>query len=148
MRRALLLICVTSFSCSAVFAQGMKDQMTSAKRSDDSDWWSLTRDVSGTNIKPQKRVPAASNFSILGIHLGESDDSAQIVGKLGKAAFVSRGDAASGRIQACYVSPENSPSIYLIFEQGEVDNVFYCSRMVPIGREATSARSPHWFPPV
>jgi hypothetical protein len=125
MRRALLLVLLTSISCSAIFAQGMKDQITNAKRGDDSDSWSLTRDLTEPNIEPEKRVPSVSNFSILDIRLADNDDSAHIIAKLGKTTFVIRGDAATGRIQACYVSPGNSSTVHLIFEQGELDYAFY-----------------------
>lgn len=123
MRRAVLLIFLALLLCLAAVAQDMKDQIS--KRGDDTDWWSLTRDVNGPNIKPQERALASSIFSVLGIHLGDNDYSAQIIAKLGKVTFVSRGDAASGRTQACYVSLGNSPKAYLIFEEGEVDDAFY-----------------------
>ena len=45
--------------------------------------------------------------------------------RLGVAAAIQRGDAASGRIQACYVSPPTEKQVHLIFEQGEVDFLFY-----------------------
>jgi hypothetical protein len=124
MRRALLLVFLISNLCPLIFAQSMKDQITNAKRGDDSDWWSLTRDVDESNIKPQKRVPAVSNFSILGVALGDPE-YAQLVAKLGKAPIVDRGDAATGRFQVCYVSVGSSPGVYLIFEEGEVDYAFY-----------------------
>lgn len=125
MRRTVLLMLFVLLSCHATRAQSMNDQLTTAKRGDNSDWWSITRDPNGPNIKPRKRVPSVSNFSILGIRLGGDDESAQIVAKLGKVEFVFRGDAASGRIQACYVSAGSSPAVHLIFEQGEVDDAFY-----------------------
>jgi hypothetical protein len=124
MHRALLLMFVISISCSATFAQTLNDETTNAKRGDDSDWWSITRVFDKSNIKPEKRLPAASNFVVLGIRLEDNDEAAHIIAKLGQTTFVSRGDAAIGRFQACYVS-ENSPRVYLIFEQGELDSAFY-----------------------
>lgn len=100
----------------------MTDNATVA--GDNSDWWSLTRAIDGPNIKPEKRVPADSNFSILGVALGDPQ-GVQIAAKLGKAPIVGRGDAATARARVCYVSVGTSPSVHLIFEQGEVDNVFY-----------------------
>lgn len=120
MRRVLLLIFLSSLLCSAIFAQTF-DQAT--HRGDNSDWWSLTRDVNGPNIKPQKRVPADTNFSILGIALGNAQVD-QLAAKLGKAPIVDRGDAATGRDQVCYFA-DSAPAVYLIFEEGEVDFAFY-----------------------
>ena len=125
MRRVLLVVFGISISCSVILAgsQRMMDNATVA--GDNSDWWSLTRDLNGPNIEPQKHVPAASNFSILGIRLGENDNSADIAAKLGKAPIVGRGDAATARAQVCYASAGGSPLVHLVFEQGEVDYAFY-----------------------
>lgn len=120
MRRLLLLIFLASLS--GVLRTQTFDQ--AVHRGDDSDWWSLTRDVNGSNIKPQKRVPADSNFSILGVALGNPQGD-QLAVKLGKAPIVARGDAGTGRAQVCYVSLGSSPVVHLIFEQGEVNWAFY-----------------------
>lgn len=91
---------------------------------DNSDWWSLTRKVEGPDIEPQKRVPPDSNFSILGVALGDPQ-GVQLAAKLGKAAIVGRGDAATARAQLCYVSVASSSPVHLVFEEGEVDYAFY-----------------------
>lgn len=124
MRRALLLVFVGTLSCSAVLAQSQRMMDHATVAGDNSDWWSLTRDVGGPDVQPQKRVPAASNFSILGVALGDPQ-GVQLAAKLGKAVIVGRGDAATARAQMCYVSVTSSPAVHLIFEQGEVDYAFY-----------------------
>lgn len=121
-RLFLALLMMLSGPTALAQAQRMMDSATVA--GDNSDWWSLTRDVGGPNIQPEKRVPTASNFSILGVALGDPQ-GIQLAAKLGKAAIVGRGDAATARAQVCYVSLGSSPSVHLILEQGEVDYAFY-----------------------
>jgi hypothetical protein len=92
---------------------------------DTSDWWSLLRGNDGeTDMKPEKREFKEANFRILGIELAEAMFS-KAKERLGVAATIQRGDASSGRIQACYVSPPTEEQVHLIFEQGEVDFGFY-----------------------
>jgi len=92
---------------------------------DNSDWWSLLRgDDDEADIKFEKREFRESNFHILGIRLAETMFS-QANERLGTAATIQRGDASSGRTQACYVSSPNEEQTHLIFEQGEVDFGFY-----------------------
>jgi hypothetical protein len=97
-------------------------------RSDNSDWWSMLRapetKESEDATPPQSREPAAANFQILGIHLGENMLS-KAKAKLGIANEMERGDASTGRSQICYVSPDTGEKVYLIFEQGEVAFSFY-----------------------
>src|ERR1700716_394909 len=96
-------------------------------RMDSSDWWSYLRQeelpVHQPNLPTQfqSRKPAATNFKVAGITLGETSDFSAVRSKLGKATEVERGDAASGRNQICYVSPTGN--VHLIFEVGEVDSV-------------------------
>jgi hypothetical protein len=45
--------------------------------------------------------------------------------KLGKATLVTRGDASTGRRQACYRSAGPTPNVYLIFEKAEIGFTFY-----------------------
>jgi len=45
--------------------------------------------------------------------------------KLGISAIIERGDASTGRSQACYVSARDGAKVHLIFEQGEVDFTYY-----------------------
>jgi hypothetical protein len=92
---------------------------------DDSDWWSnLRASDSDESINTQEREIAGLNLRILGIGLTEKmfERAAE---KLGKAAIVDRGDASSGRSQACYVSDGDEGKVHLIFEQGEVEFGFY-----------------------
>lgn len=75
-------------------------------------------------ILVQNREPSSSNFQILGIEL-EEDVFSKAAAKLGKARIVDRGNASTGRSQVCYVSPEEQGRIHLVFERGEVNEVFY-----------------------
>jgi hypothetical protein len=120
-------------ACASVLCLGLLAQVLSSDlkaspqgyTGDNSDWWSVLRtDDSDESMTFQKREPAASNFRILAISLGE-DMFKQAAAKLGATEKIQRGDAASGREQACYVSPGNSKRVHLIFEQGEVNDSFY-----------------------
>ena len=98
---------------------------------DNSDWWSSLRTLdsdegtqSDEDIKPEAREFRPVVFTIFGIPLGEKQFT-KAATVLGPVEQVQRGDAATGRIQACYVSPGNGEKIYLIFEQGELDFSFY-----------------------
>jgi hypothetical protein len=92
---------------------------------DDSDWWSENRSPdSDESIKTQEREVARTNFQVLGVNLGETMFSRAAV-KLGKATTIERGDASTGRRQACYASPGTQDKVHLIFEQGEVEYTFY-----------------------
>jgi O-acetyl-ADP-ribose deacetylase (regulator of RNase III) len=89
---------------------------------DNSDWWS-GGDYE-ENIATQKRELPATAFQIASVQLGERmfRNAATI---LGKAVILERGDASTGRSQACYVSEGAGPKMYLIFEEGELDFTFY-----------------------
>ena len=91
---------------------------------DDSDWWSgYTKGAGSPPVKPENKEPALTKFKILGVELEEPQLGVALV-KIGKATVVGRGDASTGRDQACYVS-EGSEPVYLIFENGELDSSFY-----------------------
>ncbi len=93
--------------------------------SDDSDWWSQLRTGgNGETIHVEEREAAPSNFQILGVDLADNPFS-KAAAKLGKAPIVERGDGAAGRSQVCYVSPQSSKKIYLVFENGEITDSFY-----------------------
>lgn len=95
---------------------------------DNSDWWSTyTSTDEATEIKAQNRLPASSDYRILGITLGgnRSRNFRDVVAKLGKATIAMRGDASTGRDQICYMSAGGSKKVHLIFEQGELDDSFY-----------------------
>ena len=89
---------------------------------DNSDWWSIVRRIESPNdhIEPQEREPAPSNSHVLGISLEYENLFKKAAEKLGPAKLIDRGDAATARQQACYVSIGESPKTYLIFETGEV----------------------------
>lgn len=88
-------------------------------RGDDSDWWSSVAafndiDLSAPRTHTQYRELAASTLSIAGIKLGFGE-IAEAQAKFGKATVVSRGDAATGRAQACYLTADLST--HLVFEE-------------------------------
>lgn len=92
---------------------------------DNSDWWSTNRSPdSGEETKTEARELPASNFRVVGISLGDTMFS-RAAAKLGKATIVERGDASTGRRQACYVSSGGQDKVHLVFEQGELDYTFY-----------------------
>ena len=92
---------------------------------DNSDWWSENRSPdSDESVKTQERELARTNFQVLGVNLSETMFS-RAAAKLGKATAIERGDASTGRRQACYASPGTQDKVHLIFEQGEVEYVFY-----------------------
>jgi hypothetical protein len=95
-------------------------QETPVLRLDDSDWWSGLRNYNSLNLSDPKnglqhRQLADTNYQILGITISQNDFAA-FAAKLGKAAQVSRGDAANSRSQVCYSSQNDSQLIYLILE--------------------------------
>jgi len=94
------------------------------RQEDDSDWWSGLRTIESDHVEPQNRELPRSDLQILGVDLDE-DMFSQAAARIGKPALVERGDAATGREQACYVSAQGAQRIYLIFEQGEVTFSFY-----------------------
>jgi len=107
----------------AAHSIGMSGQATSAN--DDSDWWSILRSpeepIGG---KFQQREIANANFRITGVFL--RDYSLEAIERvMGVAPTTGRGDASTGREQACYVSSDAAHPTYLIFEQGEVNAAFY-----------------------
>jgi hypothetical protein len=95
---------------------------------DNSDWWSsYAENTETSNDRTRHRMPAASNFRILGITLGDSHNRnfPDVIARLGNAAVISRGDGSRGRSQICYSSTEKSEQVHLIFEEGELENSFY-----------------------
>jgi len=98
---------------------------TRVRLEDNSDWWSGERSLdSGESIGTQQRELSPSNFRVLGIEL-EGGMFSHAATKLGKATLVERGDAATGREQACYASTREGENVHFIFERGEVDSSFY-----------------------
>jgi hypothetical protein len=92
---------------------------------DNSDWWSgLNSSDSDEVVNIQERELPPTTFRVLGIGLSE-EMFKRAAAKLGKTQILERGDASTGRSQACYVSSQGSPKTFLIFEQGEVNFGFY-----------------------
>ena len=92
---------------------------------DNSDWWSANNTLkSDASVKIQEREVLWSNFRVLDIDLAANVFS-QAAAKLGKATIVERGDASTGRRQACYVSARDGSNVHLIFEQSEVSLTYY-----------------------
>jgi hypothetical protein len=103
-------------------------EYSSGYMNDNSDWWSsYAENPETSNVRAQHRMPAASNFRILGITLGDSHNRnfPDVIARLGNAAVISRGDASKGRSQICYSSTVKSEQVHLIFEEGELENSFY-----------------------
>jgi hypothetical protein len=123
---------------------------------DNSDWWSITGSSDeGEAVKIQNREIAVANFRVLGIDLHE-DAVARLGKKLGETPIIGRGDASTGREQACYMSSEMRPPTFLIVEEGEVNSAFYlfndatpwngrdlCTRSKQISRTVQTASGLH-----
>jgi hypothetical protein len=71
-------------------------------------------DLSAPQTHTQHRELAAPNLEIASVKAGV-DSIARAATKFGKTAIVERGDAASSRNQACYVSSDSRA--YLVFEE-------------------------------
>jgi hypothetical protein len=99
---------------------------------DNSDWFSGLRpsgsdgELAGKadDSPVQEREIPPTNFGILGIDLSPNMFKS-VEERFGAIHGVQRGDASSGRSQACYVSTNGEPKVHLIFEQGEVDSSVY-----------------------
>ena len=79
----------------------------------------LTTISSPKSASSQRQI---SRFS--GIDLNDTMFS-KAAAQLGASTIIERGDASTGRHQACYVSAGDKQQVHLIFEQGEVDWTFY-----------------------
>jgi len=116
---------------------------------DNSDWWSFVRvDSYGIKVKPGNTELEKKHFGIGGSTLGSSFET--LMAKFGKAAIVSRGDAASGRQQICYEASKHNSKQHLVFEFGEVEETFYLFQDGPAwtGQElCTKISSTHWVTP-
>jgi hypothetical protein len=94
--------------------------------SDNSDWWSMLRSVdSDQGVPPQEKEAPAGSLTILGVDLENNWQLSQALSRVGPATVVGRGDAATARGQVCYVSEAPQRDVYLIFEEGEVNESFY-----------------------
>jgi hypothetical protein len=92
---------------------------STVRLNDNSDWWSSNsvRD-GGDSVRTQERVPADTNYEILGIDLTDNVFH-DATSKLGKPVIVERENAASiRRRQICYASDDDAGKVHLVFEQG------------------------------
>lgn len=122
---------------------------------DSSDWWSITGSLGDEGDGTiQNREIAGGNFQILGVDLRE-DAIARLEKRLGKTPVVNRGDASTGRAQACYLSSSKPPT-FLVAEEGEVNYAFYlfndaapwngrelCTRSTKISHDVQTASGLH-----
>ena len=95
---------------------------------DHSDWWSVNNGGSrrGETAVGKESISAGS-FEVMGVALGKGQFEKLAV-KLGRAPVVRRGDASTGRSQVCYEGTEGPQEVYLVFEFGEDESVFYLFR--------------------
>lgn len=92
---------------------------------DHSDWWSiLNENFHGPNIKPTGLDIDQRNFQIAALDIAHVS-FADITRRFGNAVRASRGDASTGREQACYRSSGKERTVFLIFEFGEDQSSFY-----------------------
>lgn len=83
---------------------------------DNSDWWSVFNNgylsAQQTNTQHRELDAATLRVASVKVDLGEIS---RAQAKLGQATIVTRGDAALGRTQACYVT--NDSNTHLVFEE-------------------------------
>jgi hypothetical protein len=113
------MLCCLAFLCAVA---ALPRQNSSSVRGDDSDWWSTNAEFNNVNfsaraINVQHRELPASSLAVANIKLALGVVR-EAQAKLGSAKVVSRGDAASSRMQVCYVTSDSDA--HLVFEeQGE-----------------------------
>ena len=101
---------------------------------DQTDWWSINGETfRREDVKPRAEKITAGTFEISGIALG-NEQFRIAAAEFGKAPVVQRGDASTGRQQVCYVGGAGSRKVYLIFEFGEDESVFYLFGDGPVWR--------------
>ena len=100
---------------------------SSQSKADDSDWWSLLRQVGPDACSTlSKEKPNAANFVIAGVDLRRGQPIEDAEQKIAKPwAISSRGDAASSRDQICFKSAAERGRFKLIFERGEIASAVY-----------------------
>jgi hypothetical protein len=99
----------------------------SSQMDDNSDWWSLIRDVGPDACSTlSKEKPDGANFVIAGVNLRRGDPIHDAEEKVEKTSeIMTRGDASTGRTQICFKSASEKGRFKLIFEQGEIPSVAY-----------------------
>lgn len=110
--------CCLAFACAVA---ALPKQNPSSVRGDDSDWWSTIKeyiraDSSAHSINLQHRELPPLSLEVANIRLGLGVVRAARA-KLGRATVVTRGDAAFGRKQVCYVTSDSHT--HLVFEEQE-----------------------------
>jgi len=95
---------------------------SSLSRGDDSDWWSLLRDVKPSACSTfSKEKPNEANFVIAGVDLRHAEpvrDAEKKIAKTSEILTVTRGDFATSRTQICFKSSSEKGRFKLIFEEG------------------------------
>lgn len=95
---------------------------------DRTDWFSINNEgFRRTTITPRNESIDSRTFEILGVALG-TDQFRLLASRLGEAPITKRGDGSAAREQACYTAGEVPSRVYLVFEFGEDENVFYLFR--------------------
>lgn len=124
-----------------------QDTSKTVRLADRSDWWSvLNENFEWPNEKLKGEELAAANFEIAGINLKTDSPFRNLRDKFGRAVSAIRSKGTSGREQICYVS-ERSPSVRLVFEQGESNQAFYVFEGgQPWNGQALCAESPQITP--
>jgi hypothetical protein len=97
----------------------------SLRLKDHSDWWSINNEnFHSPPVKPRSGVLDQGIFRIAKLDL-EGIKFDKIERTLGTTTHISKGDASTGREQACYRSANEAASVYLIFEFGEDSSNYY-----------------------
>ncbi len=110
------------FACLCTF-QSVDGQTVQLR--DRTDWWSINNEnFRPEDVKARNENIALETFEIAGVYLGQ-DQFKDIAMKMGKAPIAERGDASTGREQVCYVASEAPSNVYLIFEFGADESIFY-----------------------
>ena len=103
----------------------LQAKIQSSRFEDRSDWWSILNEgFASPETTPQEKESNDSNFQIAGVAL-TGHQFKQLTVKFGNATVVDRGDGSSSRHQVCYESAENPTPVHLLFELGEVEEMFY-----------------------
>lgn len=95
-------------------------QNASSVRGDNSDWWSTVEEyiradsAHGTNLQHRQLPPSSLEIASVRLGFGVVREAQA---KLGRTTVVARGDAAFGRKQVCYVTPDSHT--HLVFEEQE-----------------------------
>ena len=113
------------FSCLLTSLLMAQDSSKTVRLADRTDWWSvLNENFAWPNNKPQGNELAPTNFEIAGVNLQTDAPLRTVRDRFGRAVSAIRSKGVSGREQICYIS-ERSPSVHLVFEQGESNQEFY-----------------------